>query len=100
MKVKVDRKADGLYLRFDHSKIIESEQVAPGVIVDFDNKNRVVGVEVLDVSKRIPARKHASSRVSRRSRTAQAEAAALTLVRESAAPYRARKKTSIDGVDS
>lgn len=61
MKVKVDRKADALYLRFDQSKIIDSEQVAPGVIVDFDNKNRVVGVEVLNVSKRIPARTRAAA---------------------------------------
>jgi uncharacterized protein YuzE len=76
MKVKLDRKADALYLRLDDSKIIESEQVAPGVIVDFDNKSRVVGVEVLDVSKRALARKHASSRT-----------AVASLVREKRAKY-------------
>ncbi|HVM60080.1 MAG TPA: DUF2283 domain-containing protein [Verrucomicrobiae bacterium] len=54
MKLKIDREADALYLRFDDSRIIESEQVAPGVIVDFDSKSRVVGVEVLNVSKRAP----------------------------------------------
>ena len=52
MKLTVDREADALYLRLDDSKIIESEEVAPGVIVDFDAKNRAVGVEVLYVSKR------------------------------------------------
>ena len=54
MKLRIDREADALYLRFDDSTIIESEQVAPGVIVDFNSKNRVVGVEVLSVSKRVP----------------------------------------------
>ena len=57
MKLKVDREADALSLRLDDSKIIESEEVAPGVIVDFDAKNRAVGVEVLYVSKRVPKTK-------------------------------------------
>jgi uncharacterized protein YuzE len=52
MKLRIDRKADALYLRLDDSKVIESEEVAPGVIVDFDSRNKVVGVEVLDVSER------------------------------------------------
>ncbi len=57
MKLHVDKEADALYLRLDDSKIIESEEVAPGVIVDFDSKNRAVGVEVLYVSKRTPKTK-------------------------------------------
>ena len=59
MKLHVDKEADALYLRLDDSKIIESEEVAPGVIVDFDAKNRPVGVEVLYVSKRGPKNKAA-----------------------------------------
>jgi uncharacterized protein YuzE len=31
---------------------LESEEVAPGVILDFDAKGNVIGVEVLDVRKR------------------------------------------------
>ncbi|MBU1694322.1 MAG: DUF2283 domain-containing protein [Verrucomicrobia bacterium] len=52
MKVKIDHAEDALYLRLDDAKVIESEQVAPGVIVDFDRRDKVVGIEVLDVSKR------------------------------------------------
>jgi len=62
MKLRIDRDADALYLRIADTKIIESEQVGPGVIVDFDSKNRVVGVEVLNASKRLPRRNRASSR--------------------------------------
>ena len=61
----VDKEADALYLRLDDSKIIESEEIAPGVIVDYDRKNAVVGVEVLYLSKRTPkskVRKYPSSR--------------------------------------
>jgi uncharacterized protein YuzE len=53
MKVNFDRETDAVYLRLDEAKIVESEQVAPGVIVDYDSKDRVVGLEVLALSKRI-----------------------------------------------
>jgi len=53
MKLKVDEKADALYLRLDDSRIIESEEVSPGVVLDFNGKNQVVGVEILNLSKRV-----------------------------------------------
>jgi uncharacterized protein YuzE len=53
----LDKEADALYLRLDDSKIIESDEIAPGVIVDYDRKNAVVGVEVLYLSKRTPKSK-------------------------------------------
>ncbi len=62
MKLRIDKDADALYLRLDDAKIIESERVAPGVIVDFDSKNRVVGLEVLNVSQRVPKPKRSSIR--------------------------------------
>jgi uncharacterized protein YuzE len=52
MKLHVDKEADALYLRLDDSKIIESEEVSPGVVLDFDQHNQVVGVEILHLSKR------------------------------------------------
>ena len=54
MKLKVDEKADALYLRLDDSKIAESEEVSPGVVLDFNEQNQVVGVEILNLSKRTP----------------------------------------------
>ncbi|MBF8266691.1 MAG: hypothetical protein HW388_199 [Dehalococcoidia bacterium] len=53
MKLRIDEEADALYLRLDESAIVESEEVHPGVILDFDAENRVVGVEVLSISKRV-----------------------------------------------
>ena len=52
---KVDEKADALYLRLDDSRIIESEEVSPGVVLDFNAENQVLGVEVLNLSKRSPS---------------------------------------------
>jgi uncharacterized protein YuzE len=54
MTLKVDEKADALYLRLDNSRIIESEEVSPGVVLDFNVDNQVVGVEILNLSKRSP----------------------------------------------
>jgi len=52
MRLHVDQEADALYLRLDESKIIESEEVSPGVVLDFNADNQVVGVEILHLSRR------------------------------------------------
>jgi uncharacterized protein YuzE len=54
MRVQFDEKADAIYLRFDESEVVESEEVHPGIILDFNKKNEVVGIEVLRVKNRIP----------------------------------------------
>jgi hypothetical protein len=33
---------------------MESEEVSPGVVLDFNAQNQVVGVEILNLSKRAP----------------------------------------------
>lgn len=52
MKVTVDPEADALYLRLNDAEIADSEQVASGVILDYDAQDNVVGVEMLHLSKR------------------------------------------------
>lgn len=52
MKLKVDKESDSLYFRLDESRIVESEEFQPGVILDYDGENRVVGIEFLNVSSR------------------------------------------------
>jgi uncharacterized protein YuzE len=52
MKLHVDPEADALYLRLNESKIIDSDEVSPGVVLDYDAKDEVVGVEILHLSKR------------------------------------------------
>ncbi len=52
MKLHIDKAADALYLRLDDSQIIESQEVSPGVVLDFNERNEVVGIEMLHLSKR------------------------------------------------
>ena len=52
MKLQVDKQADALYLRLDDSDIVESVEVAPGVVLDFNQAEEVVGIEMLHLSAR------------------------------------------------
>ncbi len=52
MKLNVGKEADALYLRLDDSPIVESEEVSPGVMLDYNESKEVVGVEMLHLSKR------------------------------------------------
>jgi uncharacterized protein YuzE len=57
MKIRIDRENDALYLRLDESAVVESEEVQPGVILDFNAENQVVGIEILNLSVRVAPEK-------------------------------------------
>ncbi len=42
---------DMLYFKFADGASTESEEIAPGVVLDYDEHNRVIGVEIEDASK-------------------------------------------------
>ena len=52
MRIRVDRENDALYFRLDESRIVESEEIQPGVILDYDENDKVVGIEFLSISSR------------------------------------------------
>lgn len=52
MKMKSDREADALYLTLSDARAAESEEVAPGIVVDYDENGQAVGIEMLHLSKR------------------------------------------------
>lgn len=54
MKLHVDVIADALYLTLTDAKIVETGEVCPGVILDFDEHGDVIGIEVLGLSVRKP----------------------------------------------
>jgi uncharacterized protein YuzE len=53
VELKYDREADAAYLRLSDSEIIESEEVAPGVILDYDAEGHIVGLEVLHAKRHL-----------------------------------------------
>lgn len=52
MKFDYDPTVDALYVTLSEAEVIESEEVQPGIILDFDDAGKVVGVEVLNASRR------------------------------------------------
>jgi uncharacterized protein YuzE len=42
---------DMLYIGLADGTSVESEEVAPGIVLDFDEQNRMIGVEIEDASK-------------------------------------------------
>ena len=57
MKLTIDREADALYLDLDDAPAAESEEISPGVILDYNTAGKVVGIEMLYLSKRVDAKK-------------------------------------------
>jgi len=53
MRLKVDKESDALYFRLDEQAIVDSEEVRPGVVLDFDESGKVVGVEILGIRSRV-----------------------------------------------
>jgi len=53
MKITIDSVIRACYIRFDESPIVGSEEVKPGVILDYDEDNRIVGIELLNISPEI-----------------------------------------------
>ncbi len=50
---RYDPQADAVYFKLGETTVFESEEVAPDVILDFDNEGRVVGVEILHAQTRL-----------------------------------------------
>jgi len=53
MKVIYDPEVDVLRIVFSTNPIEESDEEKPGVILDFDKDGNIVGLEILDASKRM-----------------------------------------------
>ena len=53
MKVNYDPQTDTLTIELKAGKVAESDESKPGVILDFDERGNLLGLEVLDASKRV-----------------------------------------------
>lgn len=52
MKLTIDHEADALYLNLSNEPAHDSEEVSPGIIIDYNRNGQAVGVELLQLSKR------------------------------------------------
>ncbi|NOU01717.1 MAG: DUF2283 domain-containing protein [Gallionella sp.] len=61
MRIEFDQLADALYVNFAEGEVERTEEIKPGMLLDYDADGNVLGVEVLRVSKRaeLPLKKAA-----------------------------------------
>jgi len=52
MKIEYSKEADAIYVYFKEDYVAKSTEIEDGVVIDFDEKGHLIGIEVLDVSHR------------------------------------------------
>ena len=52
MRIQYDREADARYVQMQEKKVAKTKEVEEGLLVDFDEENRLIGIEILDATNR------------------------------------------------
>lgn len=55
MNFNYDKKEDIFSIKFDESPYTESDEVEEGVIFDYNKAGKIIGIEILDATKRLSA---------------------------------------------
>jgi uncharacterized protein YuzE len=53
MKIEYDKEADALYILLRDARVDDNIDIEEGVTVDLDEKRHIVGLEILDASKKL-----------------------------------------------
>ena len=54
MEITFDKEADAVYIEFSSEDFASNKKMDDSTILDLDAKGNIVGIELLNVSKRIP----------------------------------------------
>ena len=52
--VRYDPAANAAYIRFSSERVLESEEVSPGIVFNYDAERRIVAIELLDARTQLP----------------------------------------------
>jgi uncharacterized protein YuzE len=53
MSTIYDPDANALYVKFSDEKIEKTQELSPGIILDFDKRGHIVGIEMLDAKQKL-----------------------------------------------
>ena len=53
MRIEYDKEADALYIQLREADVDDNMDVEEGVTIDLDEKKHIVGIEILDASKKL-----------------------------------------------
>lgn len=54
MEITYDKEANAMYIEFRKGKFSKNKKIDDFTIIDLDKEGNILGIELLDVSKRIP----------------------------------------------
>ncbi|MEM5793502.1 MAG: DUF2283 domain-containing protein [Candidatus Aenigmatarchaeota archaeon] len=54
MRITYDSEVDAMNIQFQKGKYDISEEIAEGIIIDMTKDGKIISIEILDVSKRMP----------------------------------------------
>ncbi len=57
MKIKYYKDTDSLYIDLSERTSVESQEVSPGVVIDFDENNNIVGIDIDNATNKIDLNK-------------------------------------------
>ncbi len=52
MKIEYDQHADAMYIRLRAGTVFKREEIRPGVVFDYDVEDKLLDIEMLDMSER------------------------------------------------
>ena len=53
MRIEYDKEADALYIQLREANVDDNIDIEEGVTVDLDEKRHIIGIEILDASKKL-----------------------------------------------
>ena len=56
MRFHYSKKEDAFYIRFNENPYQKSDEIQEGIIFDYDKKNKIIGIEILNASKKFPSK--------------------------------------------
>lgn len=55
MRLSYDKEVDIVYIKFSDKPVFESDEEKSGMVIDYDEAGNVVGLEILEASKKMDA---------------------------------------------
>ena len=62
-EISLDLKADALYIKFQEGKFAKNKKIDDDTLIDLDAKGRLLGIEILNVTKKVPVKELSGVRV-------------------------------------
>ena len=53
MKIEYSKEDDALYITLKEADVADTDELTEDIIIDYDNRGNVVGIEVLDASQHV-----------------------------------------------